>query len=345
MTMQPLELLRSKEKVQEALNRWSQEGFFRLKGLGDRIRIEKIVSCSAYTIMLKTQYEERIVTRGIEPYYGGEVDDTGIPPDPYSIVIAPPANFEKRDEEIRIPHTEGVETCSECSGSGHTRCNFCFGSGQTTCSWCGGSGSRSQSRTVTTTNSDGTTSSSTEWYQESCSCFGGKVSCGSCMGSGQHTCSRCQGQGRIRSFDLLTALFRFIKLEDVLDATDMPDALLGKVSGEVLIDEREERLSKSARVSDEVDVRANRLLSKSQNIPNTRIVLHFQRLHIEQVGIYEATYRYKEHPEQRLWVYGAEGKVYAPNAPKSWGRILLFALGVLALLGVIGYLVFQSQRY
>ena len=48
------------EEVREAINRWSQ-GFFRVRYLGDKIFIDKIVPAYSYTVRLRTQYEERTV--------------------------------------------------------------------------------------------------------------------------------------------------------------------------------------------------------------------------------------------------------------------------------------------
>ncbi len=83
MSLTPQELVVAEKKVVGVLNQWSGEGFFRLKGLGERIRIENIQNLSAYTVSVKTQYEDRNVTPAHEPYRGGEIDNMGEPPDPF----------------------------------------------------------------------------------------------------------------------------------------------------------------------------------------------------------------------------------------------------------------------
>ena len=84
----------SEPAVRHALNQWSRPGWFRLKQLGDQIQIEDVLSCSSDALTWQTEYERRSVWGGMEPYYGGMVDDTGVPPDAWEIEIAPPAGFQ-----------------------------------------------------------------------------------------------------------------------------------------------------------------------------------------------------------------------------------------------------------
>lgn len=336
---QPYAIAQSSQEIQEALNRWSDQGFFRLKRLGDRIRLESVVSCSAYTLKLQTQYEQRTVQRASEPFHGGAVDDVGVPPDPFQISVACPKDFEERTERIRVPHTESVEGCRECSGSGRVSCSFCLGRGRTTCPWCGGSGSVMRTVTRTETDAQGVTTTRTEMVNESCSCIGGQVTCSSCGGSGHKTCSSCNGSGRIRTFDLLTVDFRCPTLTDVLDATGVPNPLLGTVTGKTVADERAERIPDVVRLDADADQRIAALLAQSHSVQAGQTCIHFQHLHVEQVPIQEVTYRYREGEPKRLWVYGAEAQVFAPDAPKSWLRIFAVALFVAATVGGIVYAI------
>jgi hypothetical protein len=41
------------------INKWSSQGFFRVRGFGGKIAIEDIVPCSSCTVRLQSQYEDR----------------------------------------------------------------------------------------------------------------------------------------------------------------------------------------------------------------------------------------------------------------------------------------------
>ena len=71
--------------AREAINRWSQ-GFFRVRYLGDKIFLNKIVPCYSYNVRLQTQYEERIVATDSVQYHGQPLDSDGTPPDPWSMI-------------------------------------------------------------------------------------------------------------------------------------------------------------------------------------------------------------------------------------------------------------------
>ena len=64
------------DQAREAINCWS-EGFFRIRYLGDKIFLNKIVPCYSYNVRLRTQYEERNVVTASVPYHGQEIDNYG----------------------------------------------------------------------------------------------------------------------------------------------------------------------------------------------------------------------------------------------------------------------------
>jgi hypothetical protein len=42
----------SSADARHLINPWSSQGFFRVRGLGDKIAVKEIVPCSSYTIRL-----------------------------------------------------------------------------------------------------------------------------------------------------------------------------------------------------------------------------------------------------------------------------------------------------
>jgi hypothetical protein len=103
-------------EIQEVLDRWSSQGFFRLHGLGRRVRLESVVGCFSYTVQLRTELERRTLERASEPYHGGLIDDSGAVPNCWDFDVAAPTDFETRTQRIPVPHTDRVETCSRCGG-------------------------------------------------------------------------------------------------------------------------------------------------------------------------------------------------------------------------------------
>jgi hypothetical protein len=171
-----------------------------------------------------------------------------------------------------------------------------------------------------------------QMLRENCArCFGGKVTCSPCQGHGRVTCGACTGSGRLKVFDQLSVRFHHKVMKGVLDATGVPDHLIGQVRGDVVVDERRDIIDRCPAVAPEVDHQANTLLQKAREVNQAETIVLQQHLHIERVPINEVVYRYPDEksPAQRLWIYGAEQTIHAPGAPTEWGRVLLVLGGVL----------------
>ena len=138
ISTQPLAL--TADEVRHAVNQWSQQGLFRIRGVADRISVKAIIGHSCYTLRLKTQYESRRVSAAQVPYEGGSVDSGGAPPDAWDIPVTRPVDFQERQEKMTVPHTEQIVICSTCAGTGAVSCTSCQGSGKTNCIWCHGRG-------------------------------------------------------------------------------------------------------------------------------------------------------------------------------------------------------------
>jgi hypothetical protein len=318
----------STDKVRHILNRWSGDGFFRVPRLGDKAAVDEVVAHSSYAVRLWSEYEERSVSRASKPYPGGPVDDRGQPPEPWTITVRHPTDFEDRTEQVPVPHTDAVQTCTSCAGEGLTTCMTCQGWGTVNCPTCNGRGFRERQVPKTETGPSGVPTTSFETVRENCTCHGGKVTCTPCAGRGKVTCAGCAGSGRVKTYDLLTVRFRVQEKVEALNATAVPAEQLRASSGKVRVVEDGQRLETFSSVAPEVDRQADALLHASHAVAGPDTHLLFQRLRIEEVSVHEVRYRYGGGTARQLWIYGDEEKVHAPDAPWAWWRAL-------AIVGVI----------
>jgi hypothetical protein len=316
------------------INQWSSQGFFRVRQFGSKIAVEDIVPCSSYTVRLRSQYEDRSVSGQMVPFTGGAVDDRGQPPGPWDLSVTEPADFEERSEELPVPHTERVRPCERCHSRGRTTCTHCQGFGQVNCSWCNGTGYRTRTEMRNVTDASGNTAMQSVQVRDNCTCFNGKVGCTVCGGQRTVVCSDCQGNGRVKTFEQLTVHFRVDSQSEVIHATKIPDKLLRQVHGETLVDERAAPALKCPAVDRTVDDRIEKLLKKSQAVPEGQTRLLFQHLHIEYVSIQEVRYRYRNSPLKSLWIYGSEQRIYAPESPWPWGKLAVILLGCALVAGI-----------
>jgi hypothetical protein len=332
----------SSEDARRAVNRWSAGSFFRIPKWGDRIQIDKVVPYGSHTIHVWSEHEKRSVSRESQPYHGGEIDDRGTPPDCWSIAVRRPADYEDRTETIPVPHTEQVETCSGCNGAGNITCTNCRGWGKVDCPSCNGKGYRERTVTRTEAGADAQTITRVETVRDNCSCFGGKVNCGTCQGHGKVPCRPCAGSGRVKTFDQVTVQFRVSHKTEVLNATEVPSALMKQASGKVLLVEEGERVAAFSNVTPEVDQQARTMLHDAQVESQADTRLLFQRLRIEQVAVHEVTYHLGHSPtRRRLWVFGEQEQVHAPGAPWAWWRLAAIIGGVVVV--IVGAVFFLTR--
>lgn len=317
------------------INQWSSQGFFRVRGLGGKIAVEDIVPCSSYTVRLRSQYEDRSVSREMVPFTGGVVDDRGQPPGPWDLAVTEPTDFEERTEKKSVPHTEEIRPCERCHSRGRTTCTQCQGFGQVNCTWCNGTGYRTRTEMRNVTDASGNTVMQPVQVRDNCTCFNGKVGCTGCGGQRTVVCGDCQGNGRVKTFEQLTIHFRVDSQVEVIHATKIPDKLLQQVHGEILVDDREAVALKSPAVDRPVDERIEKLLKKSQSVTEGQTRLLFQHLHIESVSIQEVHYRYHNSALKSLWIYGREQRIYAPGAPWPWGKLAAILLGCAFVVGIL----------
>jgi hypothetical protein len=319
------------EQAREAINCWSQ-GFFRIRYLGDKIFLNKIVPCYSYNVRLKTQYEERTVATASHPYHGQPIDNHGTPPEPWSIEVRRPDEYEERTEAIRVPHTDRVTRCPQCAGAGDIACARCHGSGQAACSWCGGRGFTMRLEMRPTHNPRGKTTFRTESVRSNCPhCFHGRVSCSTCSGNGRVTCPQCEGHCRVCLYERLTVRFRNKSQYEVLDTTEVPDENFERLQGEAIFTRHAPRIEAVPDLPPTVEQSGQKLLRQSQAVDAREARVLFQDMAIERVPVHEVQYMYAG-VDRRLWIYG-DGQVHAPGAP--WRRDRMFAIAAASVL-VIG---------
>jgi hypothetical protein len=329
------------DKAREAINRWSQ-GFFRVRYLGDKIFIDKIVPAYSHTVRLRTQYEERSVARVSVPYHGQPLDDRGVPPKPWDIPVPRPNDFEERTETLPVPHTDRVSLCPKCAGVGHVACSRCSAAGQVTCPHCGGRGFQDSFQPRSTLDPSGKPTTQMVSVRTDCMhCFHGHVTCPSCSGNGRVTCPSCVGTGNVRIFDQLTVQFRNATQNELLDPTDVPDELLRDAKGDSIFSKRAERIEASPGLPQNVETTSRTILQKSHTFDQRDTRLLFQDLAVERIPVHEVAYTYAG-VERRLWIY-ADGEVHAPGAPWRRDRMWTIVGGIAAavILGILAILLLR----
>jgi hypothetical protein len=325
----------SSADARHLINQWSAKGFFRVRGLGGKIAVEDVVPCSSYTIRLKSEFEDRSVSEQTVPFEGGPIDSHGRPPGPWDLPARRPTEFEDRTEVIPIPHTEHVRPCARCDSMGRVTCGTCQGFGKVNCSFCNGTGFRTRTEMRSERDQFGNQVMKPVQLRDNCTCFGGKVGCGTCGGQGTVVCGDCRGHGRVKTFEQVTVHFRVDSQSEVIHETRIPDSLLSQVGGEVLVDDRGTPAVKAPRVESRVDNHAAKLLQQSQSAPESKTRLLFQLLHIEYVPVQEIRYRYRNSPVKCLWIYGIDQRIHAPGAPRPWGKLAAIVLGCALAVGAV----------
>lgn len=326
------------DQIRQIVNRWNGAGFFRITNLGDKIMFDEVKPCRAWTVRLRTQYEDRAVASASAPYAGGSVDDAGEPPDVWEIEVETPHDFGDRTQTLAVPHTERVTMCPRCAGFGRTDCAACHATGNINCPHCQGKGFRERKEARPTHDANG--NPTTEWVTvtDACTCAGGKVTCQTCNGNGRLTCPACAGSGRTKVYEQLTVTFRAASARAVLDETALPDNLIAGARGVTVADRRVPRLDGPALVSAAVDGRVSELLQKALAIDERGTRVLFQHLHVEEITIHEVRYRYAG-VTRTLWIYGDDQQVHAPGAPSRWYRLYGMAAAVLGIVALVVLLV------
>lgn len=323
-------------EARRLINVWCGNGFFRVKRLGDRLELEDVRAHYSYALRLQSLLESRSVTRQQVPYQSGPVDDRGRSPQPWDIAVRQPTEFEERTETLTVPHSERIETCGQCEGGGLVRCATCAGFGRVNCPRCQGRGFTEQTLLPGQPDQYGQVTIEQRIVQIHCThCYAGKVDCATCMGHGKHSCLTCNGSGQVKTFDQLSVRFEAPLLKDVVDKSDLPDELVGKVKGDIVLSERGPCLDRLPTVVPEVDFRLQKLLDQSRPPDPQQTRLHFQQAQVERVIVHEILYRHRGSEVKHFWFYGQEMQVHAPGVPRPWFKLLGIVFGIPLGLGAV----------
>jgi hypothetical protein len=313
----------SAEDVRRALNAWSAAGLFRISGLGDRITIDEILPRGCHTVRVTSQYETREVVQVQEPYNGGRVDNIGQPPERWDIPVSQPGRFEDRSVQVPVPHTDRVANCPGCVGAGKAVCQHCKGAGQKNCDWCHGKGTQFGGK-------------------EPCRhCHGmGRDTCNWCHGSGRVTCGDCHGRGQVKFYSQLKVVFRVDRAEKAVGNMGLPEQLVLGARGEELMNWQSDRIDHPPSINPDADACLERLLRTSHREESADTRLLQQRAEVERVPVFEVTYSYLGGQKRRLWVYGPDHRVHAPDAPWRWGLLTAVIIGSVLLGAGLAVLVY-----
>lgn len=341
------------DEALDALERHVSDTLFLRRGIARSLTITGHRTPGAHHVTFESFTEARDTAPAHVPHRGQSLDgpESGAPPGAWEVAATPMALFATEVRHLVLPHTETVKTCHACRGDGRVSCGGCGGSGSVSCSRCGGSGSITQNRTVTTTDANGQTQTTSESYSEWCA---STQTCSGCGGGGDVTCSTCTGTGKLVHYTRLTVRWETHVAEAVLEHTDLPDELVTHAPGVTALREERYRVDPSpgvgvgggafrggaVRVDAAVDRAANALIT-SHAFGDPEKLLQ-QRLTVRAVPVFEATYAWGR-TARRFWVYGTDRRVHAPAFPKSRGRIAGALMLVLGLLGGIVALAYSLR--
>ncbi|KAJ0037130.1 hypothetical protein NL108_016192 [Boleophthalmus pectinirostris] len=128
-----------------------------------------------YRYRLESFTEKRVTRWNTEPYKGEELDDSGVPPPPWSVPAEEPPQFTTSFKDIPLPYTSLIKDCGRCLGRGRIACTSCE-NGRDKCAHCCGRGyNYNYVSTYTLTNH-----------------------CYMCSGMGHVRCMFCRGMGESR---------------------------------------------------------------------------------------------------------------------------------------------------
>lgn len=262
--------------------------------------------------VLQTFTEQREIIWQMEPMEGRLMiePDTSPPPQPWDIHVPPLEQFKDHQRSIVVPRTTTIRVCDECIGNGRVRCRGCNGFGGEICINCNGAGRR-----------DSLGDDSIGNRENRCNkCAGsGRLRCTSCRGSGQVRCPTCQGCGKLKYYLQMLVKWRTHKDEAINSRVPIPEDLLTKVTGTVVLDERGSRVYPLTNFPEPIlNQKSQEMIQRQQNCGMYEKILE-QRHFLRIIPIGTAAARRGDKPDHHqlyhFHVYGLERKVYFPDYP------------------------------
>jgi serine/threonine protein kinase len=293
------------EHIRRLLSRWSRKGFFRRSAFGHVIELDQVVSYNIYFYELNTVYETRtpLVPRR-RPQQSGEYEtmlpmpelwDATIPETPPLSDVAP--------QEVVLPNSKSLHTCSECAGEGKIACKTCAGKGNI-------------ERNHKVRAADGTTK--IETTQEMCP---------TCRGYRQQTCPICEGQGNLIEECVFTWSRRVCIWRNTDDIEELPRLALQKRLEPVYrapVNPYDSRWYSLAPLDELMRAAIGDVGSEDTRIIEAELV-------IQGVPMTEIDYRLND-KSRRLYLIGYDNEIVGGWSLYNIERIILVGLGLVVLL-------------
>lgn len=289
----------------------------------DKWPISKIEDCNVYIGTLETFIEERDVEKLVKSYTGGAVDDKadGHVPGPWEIDMRhefPLLFTSKKVARQKIPSSESVKTCGDCSGRKEVVCPLCnpnkdmssYVSGLTTeCSVCHGRGLIA--------------------HQD-----GSDTKCGNCQGKGRLLCTKCKSRGRIlcgkchgsgallesQQLNVTWSTLKSKKISTSSNATLVPDEVFHEAKGVQLYASEAYQCQPVSFPNSQVLTRlSSDVVAERVPVPPTARVIcerhHVHMIPVTRVSVDQGKSSFK------FYIVGLEKRVYLKDYPDRccWG--------------------------
>lgn len=192
--------LHRRDVIRRILNRWSRDGFFRRRALGQLIAPEQIVSYNVYFYELRTLYELRTPPEPRNrPFKPEDRNSNQLPADVWDAPVPEVGPFDAvTPTEVPLPSSTRILSCPECAGATIVRCNECKGTGTV-------------EKVRKVSNPDNTTVDETL-----------TTPCPACRGYGKQQCAKCQATGNLVEEQVFTWSRRARLFENTDDIDDLP---------------------------------------------------------------------------------------------------------------------------
>nr|MCU0494296.1 protein kinase [Chloroflexaceae bacterium] len=296
--------------IRRLLNRWSRGGFFRKQNLGQLVQPEQIVSYNLYFYELRTIYETRTAPEPrLRPREADEHAALLPSPSVWDVQVPEDVRAAERTQELLLPNSARVLTCTSCGGEGKVPCKQCHGQGTI-------------ERTQTTRDAEGTT------RKESLT-----ETCPTCQGYGTQPCPTCKGSGEVIEEQVFTWARNGRQWNNTDDLEDLPVRRVEAAARPVF--------SGSVNVYEgrwhSVAPLAELLRSAIDHVgDDTRLVEAELRINGSQVTEMDYQLNEKEH---HLFIIGEENVLVGDRSLLNIERISIVVLLVLTVLLAIGWLL------
>jgi serine/threonine protein kinase len=300
------DVLHRADTIRRVLNRWSRKGFFRRQSLGYIIQLEQIVSYNIYFYELHTLYETR--TKPTVRQRIANVEDRRSvvpPPDVWEAIVPDTAPFTTvKQQELVLPNSTQVFTCTTCGGEGEVSCDTCKGTGMI-------------ERSQKVRNPDGSTGHETIPGQ-----------CPACRGYGKLKCPTCEGNGNLVEEAVFTWSRRARNWQNTDDIEDLPQLALQQRATLVCTTEINPYKGVWHSVAP-LDELLRAAVADVQHDGDTRLAA--AKLEIRGVPITEVDYQLSG-KSGRLYLIGHDSELVGDWSLYNPERIALVALGVVVAL-------------